>query len=58
MRILVEVIDARGVERGRAPLDAVDDVTETEQIFSEISSVLTGNASNQRDGLLRYLRMQ
>jgi hypothetical protein len=30
MRILVEMIDARGVERGRPPLDAVDGVAEAE----------------------------
>jgi hypothetical protein len=42
------MIDPRGVERGRAPLDAVNSVAEAEQIFGEVGTVLTGDAGYQR----------
>src|ERR1700761_6849799 len=48
MRILIEMIDPRGVEGGRTPLDAVHGVTEAEQIFGEVSAVLSGYAGDQR----------
>jgi hypothetical protein len=48
MRILVQMIDARGVERGRPPLDAMDGVAEAKQIFRKVGAVLAGNAGNQR----------
>jgi hypothetical protein len=51
MRILVEVIDARGIERGRPPLDAMDLIAEAEQIFGKIGAVLAGDAGNQRHAL-------
>jgi hypothetical protein len=51
MRILVEVIDAGGVERGRPPLDAMDLIAETEQIFGKIGAVLAGDAGDQRHAL-------
>ncbi|AHY49012.1 hypothetical protein BJS_08923 [Bradyrhizobium japonicum SEMIA 5079] len=51
MRVLVEVIDARGVERGRAPLDAVHDIAERQQIFGEIGAVLTGHAGDESNPL-------
>ena len=53
MRILVEMIDARGVEGGRAPLDAVHGIAEAEQIFGEISAVLPGHAGDQRHAPFR-----
>lgn len=52
MRILVEMIDARGVERGRPALDPVHVVAETEQILGEICSVLPGDAGDQRNAPL------
>ena len=51
VRVGVEMVDARGVERGRAPLDAVDDVALCEQQLGEIGAVLAGHAGNQRDFL-------
>ena len=48
VRIFAEVVDARGVERERSPLDAVHRVAETEQVFGEIGAVLAGNTGNQR----------
>jgi hypothetical protein len=48
MRVFIEVIDPRGIERGRPPLDAVDGVTETEQIFGQIGAVLSGDAGDER----------
>ena len=55
VRIFVEVIDARGVERRRPPLDAVHGVAEAEQIFGEISAVLPGDAGEQRHPPFRIL---
>ena len=45
--VLVEMIDARGVERLGAPLDAVNDIALAEQQFGEISAVLAGGSGNQ-----------
>jgi len=44
VRILVEVIDAIGVEQRRAALDAVHLVAFLEQKFGKIGAVLAGNA--------------
>jgi perosamine synthetase len=49
VRILIEMVDTRGVERGRSPLDAVHGVTKAKQIFGEIGAVLTGDAGYQRN---------
>jgi geranylgeranyl pyrophosphate synthase len=38
------VIDARGIERGRPPLDIVDLIAEAEQIFGQIGAILAGDA--------------
>ena len=54
VRILIEVIDARGVERGRPPLDAMDGIAEAEQIFGEIGAILAGDAGNQRNARLEF----
>ena len=48
VRILVEVVDAGGVEQGGAPLDAVDLVALGEQQFGQVGAVLPGDASDQR----------
>ena len=53
VRILVEMIDARGIERGRPPLDAVDRVAEAKQIFGEIGAVLPGDAGEERNAPFR-----
>ena len=47
VRVLIKVIDARGVERRRAPLDAVHDIAFVEQEFGEIGAVLPGRAGDQ-----------
>jgi|SRR5262249_7531513 len=47
MRILVEVLDATGVEGGRPTFYAVNDVSFIEQEFGKISTVLASSASNQ-----------
>jgi hypothetical protein len=44
VRILVHMIDARRVKRRRAALDAVHDVTLTQQEFRQIGTVLSGDA--------------
>jgi hypothetical protein len=49
------MIDARGVERRRPPLDAVDGVAEAEQIFGEIGAVLPGDAGKECNAPLRIL---
>jgi hypothetical protein len=48
VRVLVEVIDAGGIEGGRPPLDAVHGIAEAEQIFGQIRPVLPGHAGDQR----------
>ena len=47
MRILVDVIDALGVEERGAALDAVDFVAFFEQEFREIGTVLSGDAGDE-----------
>ncbi len=47
VRIVVQMIDAVGVERRRAALDAVDDVALLQQKFGQIGAVLAGHAGNQ-----------
>src|SRR5262249_8106473 len=48
MRVLVNVIDAFGVERARAADDAIYIVAFAEQQFGQIASILTGDARYQR----------
>ena len=48
VRILVQVVDAIGVEQRRAALDAVHLVAFVEQKFREVGAVLAGNAGDQR----------
>jgi hypothetical protein len=47
MRIGIEMIDAAGIERRRAPLHAMDGIALREQQLGEIGAVLTGGAGNQ-----------
>ncbi len=53
MRILVEMIDAIGVEQRCTTLDAMDDVPFSQQEFSEVGAVLAGDAGDQC-GFLRH----
>ena len=45
--VLVEVVDAVGVEHRRAPLDAVNLVAFFEQQLGQVGSILSRNASNE-----------
>src|SRR5262252_4731875 len=49
MRINVEIIYARGIERGRSTFDAMHYVPFFQQEAGQMSAVLSGNARNQRD---------
>ena len=49
VRILVEVVDAVGVEERRAALDAVHLVALVEQELGEVGAVLAGDAGDQCD---------
>src|SRR5580704_19505519 len=48
MRVFIEMIDPRGVERGRPPLDAMHGVAEAKQIFRQIGAVLPGHPGQKR----------
>ncbi len=47
VRILVDVVDAIGIEERGAALDAVDLVAFGEEKLGEVRSVLAGNSCNQ-----------
>ncbi len=47
--VFVEMVDAVGVEKAGAALDAVDDVAFVEEEFGEVGAVLTGDASDEGD---------
>src|SRR5262249_50715971 len=49
VRILVEVVDAIGIEERAAPLDAVHHVALGEQQLGEIGAVLAGKAGDERN---------
>jgi len=49
MGILVNVLNTTRVERRRAPLDPMDHVALFEQETGQVSSILPGNAGNQRN---------
>ncbi len=53
MRVFIEMIDALGVERGRAALHAVHDIALGQQEFGEIGAVLSGDAEDECD-LVRH----
>ncbi len=48
VRVLVEMVDARGVEGRGAALDAVHHIALVQEELGEIRTVLAGNAGNQR----------
>jgi len=47
VRVLVEVVDAVGVEERGWTLDAVDLITLLQEKFSEVGAILSGNSSNE-----------
>ena len=47
MAVLIDGIDSLGVKAGRAPNDPVDLVTLGEKKFSQIGTILTGDASDK-----------
>jgi hypothetical protein len=49
MRVKIETVDARRVERGRPSLNAVDDIAPFEKETREIGSILSGNSRNESD---------
>ena len=49
VRVLVEMVDAVGVEERGAALDAVDDVALLQQELGEIGAILAGDAGDQGD---------
>ena len=53
MRVLIQRVDAVGVEQRSATLDAVDDVAFAEQKLSQISTVLAGDASDEGNFLVQ-----
>ena len=48
VRVLVEMVDARGVEERRAALQTVHHVALPEQQLGEVGAVLPGDARDQR----------
>ena len=50
VRVLIEVIDAGGVEGGGASFDAVDGVALLKEELSKIGAVLAGDPSDEGDG--------
>jgi hypothetical protein len=57
VRLLVEVIDAVGVEQRGAPLDTVHFIALAKQEFRQISAILPGNACNQSDFPIAFQRI-
>jgi hypothetical protein len=56
--ILVEVVDAIGVQQGSAAFNAVHLIPLLQKEFGEIGAILTGNASNQgsfQEGVLLWV---
>ena len=51
MRVLVQVVNAVGVEQRGAPLDAVHFVALAQQKFGEVGAVLAGDAGDECDFL-------
>ena len=47
MRILVDVVDARRVERRRAPLYAMNDIPLAQQELGKICAILSGDSGNE-----------
>ena len=49
MRVLIEMIDAVGIDERGAALDAVNDIALAEQEFGEKRAILTGDTGDERD---------
>ena len=49
VRVLVEMVDAIGVEKGSAALDAMNLVALSQQKLCQIGAVLAGDARNKRN---------
>src|SRR3546814_13610995 len=49
MTVLIEMVDTPGVDRGRAPLDAMHRIAAIQQHLGEIGAILSGGPGNQRD---------
>jgi hypothetical protein len=47
MRVLIEMVDALGIKRGGAPLQAVNFVSLGEQEFRQIGAILPRNPRDQ-----------
>lgn len=47
VRVLIDVLDAAGIERRRASLDAVDRISLVQQKLREISAILPGDTRNE-----------
>ena len=59
VRILIQVIDAIGIERRRAALDAVDDVALVEQKLRQIGAILAGDSGDKCNfGHVLFMRLQ
>src|SRR5205814_8884950 len=56
VRVLVQVIDALGVDERGAPLDAMHHVALGEQELGEIGAVLAGDPGDERDLARRHAR--
>jgi hypothetical protein len=46
VRILIKMIDPPGIERGRAPLQAMNDIALVEQEFGKVRAILPGDSGN------------
>ncbi len=57
MAILIQVVDAVGIEQRGAPLQAMHDVAFVEQEFGQVSAILPGHAGNQCNFLCGWHRV-
>ena len=60
VRVLVEVVDAGGIEERRTAFDAMDFVALGEEELGEVGAVLAGDAGDEsflQDGMLRMVRI-
>ena len=55
VRILIKMIDPPGIERGRAPLQAMNDIALVEQEFGKVRAILPGDSGNQCNPLCHEL---
>lgn len=54
VRVLVQVVNAIGVEQRGATLDAVNNIAFLEQKLGEIGSILTSDASNESGSFFHW----